>query len=276
MGPKYEERQCAEYMKLALQGVSVIYSSGDFGVAGNGGACLAANGSADATNDGASGKFNPSFPGGCPWVTSVGATQLRNGSTVADPEAACERVIFSGGGFSNVFAMPSYQKPAVARYYAQSPPPYGADLYNNSRVVRGYPDVSVNGANYVTAVDGQFSLSYGTSGEFFFFSSFPPLKSGVGAPLGLLVFCISDHPRRRTVLTSRCDTYIASAPVFASMINMINEKRIQAGKKPVGFVNPALYANPQVMNDIKIGNNPGCGTKGFEAVPGWDPLTGES
>lgn len=67
---------------------------------------------------------------------------------------------------------------------------------------------------------------------------------------------------------------IASAPVFASMINMINEKRLESGKSPVGFVNAALYANPQVMNDIKIGNNPGCGTEGFSAVKGWDPLTG--
>lgn len=29
--PAYEERQCAEYMKLALQGVTVLYSSGDNG-----------------------------------------------------------------------------------------------------------------------------------------------------------------------------------------------------------------------------------------------------
>ncbi len=28
------------------------------------------------------------------------------------------------------------------------------------------------------------------------------------------------------------------------------------------------------MNDIVEGNNPGCGTNGFEAVKGWDPLTG--
>lgn len=58
------------------------------------------------------------------------------------------------------------------------------------------------------------------------------------------------------------------------MINMINEDRIAAGKGPVGFVNPALYEESHVMNDIKIGNNPGCGTDGFSAVEGWDPLTG--
>jgi len=28
------------------------------------------------------------------------------------------------------------------------------------------------------------------------------------------------------------------------------------------------------MNDITEGNNPGCGSDGFKAVKGWDPLTG--
>jgi tripeptidyl-peptidase-1 len=41
--PAYEQRQCNEYLKLGLQGVTVLYSSGDYGVAGNGGACLAGN-----------------------------------------------------------------------------------------------------------------------------------------------------------------------------------------------------------------------------------------
>lgn len=162
--PKYEIRQCDEYMKLALQGVSVIYSSGDFGVAGNGGQCLSTTGT--GFTNGASGKFNPSFPGGCPWVTSVGATQIVNGSTVADPESACEKVIQSGGGFSNVFAMPRYQAKALQTYMNRHAPPYGAERFNNSGLVRAFPDVSANGANYVTAVDGKFSLSYGTSGEF--------------------------------------------------------------------------------------------------------------
>ncbi|KUI73074.1 Aorsin [Cytospora mali] len=227
LGARYEQRQCDEYMKLALQGVTVIYSSGDFGVAGNGGQCI--DTVTGAFNNGSSGMFNPSFPGTCPWVTSVGATQIPSGSTVTDSESACEQVIFSGGGFSNVFSMPSYQTDAVSSYFDNHAPPYGADRFNNSQVVRGFPDVSANGANYVTAVDGKFSLSYGTS---------------------------------------------ASAPVFASIINLINEKRIQAGKGPVGFINPVLYANPQIMNDVTSGHNPGCSTNGFSAVEGWDPLTG--
>lgn len=62
--------------------------------------------------------------------------------------------------------------------------------------------------------------------------------------------------------------------MFASLLNNINEQRIAAKKSPVGFVNTALYANPGVMNDITAGGNQGCGTKGFTAVEGWDPVTG--
>ncbi|KAF4624398.1 hypothetical protein G7Y89_g13770 [Cudoniella acicularis] len=227
LSAKYEQRQCAEYMKLGLQGVTVLYSSGDFGVAGNSGHCI--NPVTGAVNNGSTGMFNPSFPGTCPWITSVGATQIVNGSTVRTPEIASQRVIFSGGGFSNVFAMPSYQQSAVKSYFANNKIPYGAERFNNSQTVRGFPDVSANGVNYVVAVNGQFSLAFGTS---------------------------------------------ASCPTFGTLVNMINEERIAANKKPVGFINPTLYANPNVMTDIRFGGNQGCGTAGFNATTGWDPVTG--
>ena len=60
----------------------------------------------------------------------------------------------------------------------------------------------------------------------------------------------------------------ASTPIFASIVNRINEERIAVGKKPVGFVNPVLYSHPGVLNDITCGTNPGCGTVGFSAVKG--------
>lgn len=66
----------------------------------------------------------------------------------------------------------------------------------------------------------------------------------------------------------------AAAPVFAAVLNRINEERLAAGKSTVGFVNPTLYANPQVLHDITVGNNSGCGTPGFYATEGWDPVTG--
>jgi len=226
--PAYEQRQCNEYMKLGMRGVTVVYSSGDYGVAGNGGQCIdPATGQYTTGPTGT--KFNPSFPSTCPWVTSVGATQVNPGSSVFEPEGACEQVIYSGGGFSNVFPMPDYQKEAVAEYFKDHKPSYTAAQYNNTQTTRGYPDISANGANYVVAVDGTFSLVYGTS---------------------------------------------ASAPVVGSIFTLINGARLALGKGPIGFVNPILYKNPQALNDITMGGNQGCGTPGFTAVSGWDPVTG--
>lgn len=66
----------------------------------------------------------------------------------------------------------------------------------------------------------------------------------------------------------------ASSPVFGSVVTLLNEARLRVGKGPIGFLNPVLYQHPEVLNDIKTGNSAGCGTNGFSAVEGWDPITG--
>jgi len=76
------------------------------------------------------------FPATCPYVTSVGATQINPGSNVTQPESACEQVIFSGGGFSNHFAMPAYQKKAVHQYLKKYKPNYPPELWNSTGIVR--------------------------------------------------------------------------------------------------------------------------------------------
>ncbi|KAH9844650.1 Pro-kumamolisin, activation domain [Teratosphaeria destructans] len=234
--PFYEQRQCNEYMKLGLLGVSVLYSSGDYGVAGNSGECIDGPGQNASYTNGTTGRFNPSFPGTCPYITSVGATQAIPGTNIesdlatgTQPEEASETVIYSGGGFSNVFALPDYQKTAVRDWFKDYPPPYGADRFNNSQNTRGLPDISANGANYVVAIDGEWALVYGTS---------------------------------------------ASSPTLGSILTLINEARLEAGKSTIGFINPVAYANPSVFNDVTQGGNEGCGTAGFSASPGWDPVTG--
>jgi len=47
---------------------------------------------------------------------------------------------------------------------------------------------------------------------------------------------------------------------------------LAAGKSTIGFVNPVLYAHPEVLHDITSGSNPGCGTNGFAVATGWDPV----
>ncbi|KAJ7639552.1 peptidase S8/S53 domain-containing protein [Roridomyces roridus] len=66
----------------------------------------------------------------------------------------------------------------------------------------------------------------------------------------------------------------ASAPIFASIIALINSQRVAAGKTTFGFLNPLLYANPGMFNDVTSGSNPGYGTAGFSARAGWDAVTG--
>jgi tripeptidyl-peptidase-1 len=62
----YAQRTCTMIAVLGVRGVSVFESSGDTGIGSN---CL--------SNDGKkSREFNPQFPGSCPWITSVGGTEV--------------------------------------------------------------------------------------------------------------------------------------------------------------------------------------------------------
>ncbi|KZT04588.1 subtilisin-like protein [Laetiporus sulphureus 93-53] len=66
-----------------------------------------------------------------------------------------------------------------------------------------------------------------------------------------------------------------SSPTFASVIALLNDELAAEGNPPLGFLNPWLYGFAEwAFNDITIGNNPGCGTPGFNATIGWDPVTG--
>lgn len=44
----------------------------------------------------------------------------------------------------------------------------------------------------------------------------------------------------------------ASAPIFSSIITLINEKRLGANKSTVGFLNPTVYQNPDAFNDVSL------------------------
>jgi len=126
--------------------VTIFYSSGDFGVGGNDktrNTCV--------TNDGKNTtSFLPAFPASCPYVTAVGGTT--NLTEVA--------VNFSGGGFSNYFPTPDYQKKAVESYLKTIGSTY-AGLYNNTG--RGYPDVAALGTSFRIIYRGRDVSIGGTS-----------------------------------------------------------------------------------------------------------------
>jgi subtilase family serine protease len=64
-----------------------------------------------------------------------------------------------------------------------------------------------------------------------------------------------------------------STPVFASVISLLNDRLIGAGKPVLGFLNPFLYSTgASALHDITTGSNLGCNTSGFPAEDGWDPV----
>ncbi|EPS94691.1 hypothetical protein FOMPIDRAFT_1026105 [Fomitopsis schrenkii] len=162
-------------------------------------------------------NFVPTFPSGCPYVTSVGAT------TGTSPETAAN---ISSGGFSNVFATPSFQSADVKAYLASIGTEYSG-LYNAAG--RGYPDVSTQGENFIIGLHQKFYTIDGTS---------------------------------------------CASPTFASVVALLNDELLSAGKSRLGWLNPWLYSNPDALNDVTSGDNPGCATNGFSATTGWDPVTG--
>jgi tripeptidyl-peptidase I len=155
----YKQRQCLEFLKLGLQGVSIIVSSMDYGVAGEANTCIDP---LTRENNASTGYFNPTFPASCPYVTSVGGTQLPINSSVSGPETTyyyldAEGISSSGGGFSNVFPAPSHQSRAVGQYISCQHPELSniSALFNSTG--RGYPDVAANAANYLTYLDGELT-----------------------------------------------------------------------------------------------------------------------
>jgi len=69
-----------------------------------------------------------------------------------------------------------------------------------------------------------------------------------------------------------------STPSTAGIVSLLNDIRFQAKKAPLGFLNPWLYSTAATcancFYDVTTGSNPGCGTQGFPATKGWDPVTG--
>ncbi|KAI4854549.1 subtilisin-like protein [Aureobasidium sp. EXF-8845] len=131
----YAIRVCNEFSQLGARGVSVILASGDNGV----------------------GQHCEDDDASCPFVTAVGATRLEGSEVVAfDARGG----FVSGGGFSNYFSRPSYQKEHVEGYIRGLDA--GLSPYFNSQG-RGYPDVSAIGCNYLVMWDGATHLQDGTS-----------------------------------------------------------------------------------------------------------------
>lgn len=118
-------------------------------------------------------------------------------------------------------------------------PPWQAEFHN--KTARGVPDLSLLGHDFAMVVGQRWLSVDGTS---------------------------------------------ASAPTLGGMLSLINAELLEAGRPPIGFLNQLIYTNTtysdatsDVFHDVTEGDNkcaalgyPCCG--GYEAGPGWDPVTG--
>ncbi|QKX54516.1 uncharacterized protein TRUGW13939_01603 [Talaromyces rugulosus] len=259
----YVERQCTEILKLGLQGHTILTASGDYGVASFPGSNGDEYGCMKTTDNMSGTIYNPDYPAGCPYITVVGGTRLYPNDTVHSTESAMQvnltayyqttypgltsspyDFFATGGGFSNYFKPADFQAEAVASYLKQKDLPFQKLPYYKAN--EQATNIGENGAAYNRAGRGYPDVSAN--------SAF--LLAYVNRTLG---------PDFGTSLAS---------PIFGAVITLINEERTAVGKGPVGFINPALYANPSVLNDITNGSNPNCGSQGFQASRGWDPVTG--
>lgn len=134
VGSSQNQHMCKTIQQLTAQGTTVVFASGDSGVQGvqyQGTSC--ANG------------FEPTAPSGCPYVLSVGATKNPSkGQEVA--------TLWGGGGFSNEFKTPDYQKTAVKTYLGELGNKNQGKFKKDGRA---FPDVSAMGQSIVSILSIQ-------------------------------------------------------------------------------------------------------------------------
>jgi tripeptidyl-peptidase-1 len=213
----YMESVNVQFQKLGAMGVSILFASGDQGVIGRSG----------KTSDG---KYHPDFPAASPYVTAVGGTDLAKKSVIGAEKAWSD----GGGGFSDEFAAPDYQKDAVSAYLSkleaagESPP---ASAFNKAG--RGYPDIAALAGTqnpYCVSADNSFVGVGGTSAAC-------PVTAGIFARINAERSAQGKSP-----------------------MGFLN---------PFLYQNPGAF-NDVTLGSI----TGATGVKGFAALEGWDAATG--
>ena len=156
------------FVDAASLGVTVTAAAGD-------------NGSSDGANDG---RDHADFPASSPHVLACGGTTLRSSSGRVTSETVWNNGVgagATGGGVSDVFALPSWQKTA------------GVPASSRGTAGRGVPDVAAVAdptTGYEVLVDGEKKIYGGTSAVAPLWAALVArLAQAAGHPFGLL------HPR---------------------------------------------------------------------------------
>jgi len=245
----FKRRVNLEFAKLALRGVSILVAAGDDGAGG----LMLRDDPVQACK-----QAVPMFPASSPWVTAVGGTMMSDSSTPVcgyvsdtlevlchvDGEVLCDADqgggITAGGGFSNDFSRPWYQKEEIDRYLQQSESPLSPpDKWGYNVNGRAYPDISGMASNYLVWMGDHLETTSGTSAS-------TPL-------LAAMISHLNEQRLKRKL----------------PPLGFLNPLLYQMGRE-----------HPEAYNDVVVGNSHCgmthcCGTEsGFTAARGWDAATG--
>lgn len=140
----YADRLNVEFQKAGARGISLLFSSGDNGVAGINGTILDPDAACGTDCPAGTGCFVPQWPAGSPYVTGVGGTKQWPGH----PEIG-EQI--SSGGFSTRWERPSWQKAAVEKFLSNTEGMPDASKYRSTG--RGFPDIAAQSKNFMVVLD---------------------------------------------------------------------------------------------------------------------------
>eukprot|EP01113_Clastostelium_recurvatum_P024683 TRINITY_DN2946_c0_g1_i1.p1 TRINITY_DN2946_c0_g1~~TRINITY_DN2946_c0_g1_i1.p1 ORF type:complete len:771 (+),score=171.84 TRINITY_DN2946_c0_g1_i1:2082-4394(+) len=253
LGKGYLARSDIEFQKLALMGITIIIASGDTGAGDLGGPPMGAN---------TCQPLHADWPSQSPYVTSVGATMI---TPLDDPICYLRK---EQGGID-----------CTSDPLGEIPTSLDSGIFWTSG--GGFSNLSTT-PDYQAPFVKQYLSTLRSKGLL------PPSSLFNASGRAYPDVAAVGHNLWIALNGSfiSVDGTSASAPIFAGIISLLNDARLNAGKAPLGFLNPVLYQtyrdHPDAFFDVVWGNNrcgaidtvPTCCPIGYEAVPGFDAVAG--
>jgi len=185
-------------------------------------------------------------------VTAVGATY---GPQKGDTETACQSdtggFITTGGGFSTYYERPSWQTNAIEAFFNLTSADGNTPSSGYNPQGRGYPDISLLGADYPVMINGNLYNLFGTSASTPVFAGFVSLLNALR---------LNSNASAGGVGWLNPTLYAAGGNVtFNDSVTQIFTDTVSGNNKCCAHYDPAQAV---------------CCTAGFTTCTGWDPVTG--
>jgi len=250
-GNGYLARSDVEFQKLAVQGLTIIIACGDSGAGDLGSPPEESN---------CSTQLHADWPSQSPYITALGTT-----FTTPNAQPICQLPIQQGG--INCDHNP------IGEVTTSLDLGFGWTTGGGFSALNSRPDFQ-----------SSFVQNYFTR----YASNLPPASFYNANGRGYPDFAAVGH----NIMVAQQGSFIpvdgtsCSAPIFAGVVTLLNDIRLQNGQNPLGYLNPLFYeiaaSTPNAFRDVVMGHNkcgvedfqPACCPYGFEASVGWDPVSG--